>query len=93
MISIVHAVACNTVHFIDGNILFNYLHGSVADPHHIETDSDPACHFDADADLALDPDPACHVDADQYPTFYFDTDPDADPDPSFEIRIKTLTKG
>jgi hypothetical protein len=32
--SCVYAVACNTVHFIDGNILFNYLRGSVADLHH-----------------------------------------------------------
>ncbi len=62
MISIVHAVACNTVHFIDGNILFSYLHDSVADPHHGEADPDPACHFDADLDLV--PDLACHVDAD-----------------------------
>ncbi len=75
MISFVRAVACNTVHFIDGNILFNYLHGSVADrPHHVEADLDPACHFVADADL--DPDLAFHVDADQDPTFHCDTDPD-----------------
>jgi hypothetical protein len=28
----------------------------VADPHHFDADSDPACHLHAD------PDPACHVD-------------------------------
>ncbi len=45
--------------------MFNYLlRGSVADLHHFEADPDPACHFDADADL--DPDPACHVDADPF---------------------------
>jgi hypothetical protein len=63
------------LHFIDGNI-FNYLRGSVADPHHFEADPDPDSHFDADLDLD--------------PTFDFDTDLDADPDPNFEVRRKTL---
>jgi hypothetical protein len=36
---------------------------SVADPHHVDPDADPACHFDAD------PDPVGH----------FDADPDPDP--------------
>ncbi len=51
---------------------FRYI-SSVADPHHLYADPDPACHFDAD------PDPAFHFDADPDPTFHFD----ADSDPSF----------
>jgi hypothetical protein len=45
---------------------------SIADPHHLDADSDPdpARHFDAD------PDP--------YLTFHFDADPDLDP--SFQIK-------
>ncbi len=35
--------------------------GSVADPHHIDADQDPACHFD--------PDPSFYFDADQDPSF------------------------
>jgi hypothetical protein len=52
---------------------------SIADPNHIDADSDP--------------DPACHLDADPdpYPTFHIDGDPDlgytfdADPDPTFQF--------
>jgi hypothetical protein len=40
---------------------------SVAVPHYLDEDPDPACHFDADPD----------------PTFHFDADPYPDPDPSF----------
>jgi hypothetical protein len=36
---------------------------SVADPHHVDSDSDPVCHFDAD------PDPTFHFDADPDPSF------------------------
>ncbi len=36
---------------------------SVADPHHSDTDPDPACHFDADSV------PACLFDADPDPSF------------------------
>ncbi len=39
---------------------------SVADPHHIDPDPDPAYHFDAD--LYADPDPACHFDPDPDPS-------------------------
>ncbi len=59
---------------------------SVADPHHIDADPDPARHFDADPDPArhfdADPDPARHFDADPDPSRHFD----ADPDPSFQIK-------
>ncbi len=50
---------------------------SVADPHHFDANSDPACHFDPDPDPAR----AFYADPDPYPTFSFDVDPD--PDPSF----------
>jgi hypothetical protein len=43
---------------------------SVADPHHVDADPNPACHFDAD----IDP----------YPTFHCDAVPDPDPNPSFQ---------
>jgi hypothetical protein len=59
---------------------------SVADPHHIDADPDPACHSDAD------PDPACHFDAGPDPTFHFDADLDPDPDPSFQIKAENLEK-
>jgi hypothetical protein len=55
---------------------FLVISTSVADPHHIDEDSDPACHFDADPDPAghLDsapnPDPACPFDADVDPDFF-----------------------
>ncbi len=47
---------------------------SVADPHHLVADPDPAFHFDADPD----PDHAFHSDADADPdhTFQFHADPD-----------------
>jgi hypothetical protein len=67
---------------------------SVADPHHLDADPDPACHFDADPDPAChfdaDPDPACHfnADPDPDPTFHFD----ANPDPSFQIKAQNLEK-
>ncbi len=32
---------------------------SIAEPHHIDADPDPACHFDAD--LELDPDPSFQI--------------------------------
>jgi hypothetical protein len=46
---------------------------SIAEPHHIDADPDPACHFDADPD----PDPTFHFDA---------GDPDLDLDPSFQVK-------
>jgi hypothetical protein len=64
--------------------------GSVADPHHIDANPDPACYFDAD------PDPTCHFDAD--PTFtlirirMLDSDTDAVLDPSFQIKAQNLGK-
>ncbi len=44
----------------------------MADPHHLDADSDPdpACHFDADPNA--DPDPACHFFSDPDPTFHFE---------------------
>ncbi len=51
---------------------------SVADPHHVDADPDPACHFDADAE----PDP----------TFHFHAVPDPDPDSSFQIKAQNLGK-
>jgi hypothetical protein len=64
--------------------------GSVADTHHFDANPDPACHFDAD------PDPTCYFDD---PTFHFDSDPrmlDSDPnadfDPSFQIKAQQLEK-
>ncbi len=39
--------------------------GSVADPHHLDADPDPAFHFDGD------PDPAFHFDGDPDPAFPF----------------------
>ncbi len=56
---------------------------------HLQTDADPAYHFDADKD----PDPANYYDAyaDLDPTtFQFDEDPD--PDPSFQIKAQNLEK-
>jgi hypothetical protein len=52
-------------------LTFFCLFASVADPHHVDADPDPACHFDPDPDQ----DPACHCDADPDPvsTFHFDT--------------------
>ncbi len=38
---------------------------SVADPHHVDADPDPAFHFDTD------PDPTCHSDLDPEPTTPF----------------------
>ncbi len=35
------------------------------DPHHVDADPDPACHFDADPD----PDPTFHFNADPEPDF------------------------
>jgi hypothetical protein len=43
---------------------------SAADPHHFDTDPDPAFHFDPD------PDPTFHSDLDPDPTIHFDPDPD-----------------
>ncbi len=75
---------------------------SVADPHHLDADQDPACYFDADPDPACqfdaDPDPACQFDAHPDPACHFDADPDptfysdADPDPSFQIKARNLEK-
>jgi hypothetical protein len=60
---------------------------SVADPHHIDANPDPACHFDAD------PDPACHFDADPDPACHFDADADPDPDPTFHFDADPDPKG
>jgi hypothetical protein len=49
---------------------------SVADPHHIYADPDPACHFDANPD----------------PTFHNDADPDPNADPNFQIKAQNLKK-
>ncbi len=81
---------------------------SVADPHQVDADPDPAGHFDADADPDpaclfdgdADPDPACHFDADAHmdPACLLDADPDptfhfdADPDSSFQIKAGKLEK-
>ncbi len=48
----------------------------VSDLHHIDTDPDPACHFDAD------PDPE--------PTFHSDEVPD--PDPCYQIKAQNFEK-
>jgi hypothetical protein len=71
---------------------------SVADPHHLDADPDPACHFDANAD----PDPAFHfdagphhLDADADPACHFDADPDLDPACHFDadpVLLVTLMK-
>jgi hypothetical protein len=70
------------------------ISSSVADPHNLDADPDPAFHFDADPDPAFpydaDPDPACHVGADPDPIFHIDADPD--PDPSFQIKAQNLEK-
>ncbi len=42
------------------------LRSSVADPHELDADPDPACHCDEDPD----------------PAFHFDADPDPGPDPA-----------
>ncbi len=49
---------------------------SVADSHHIDADTDPACNLDADPD----------------PTFHRDADPDSYPHHSFEIKAQTRDK-
>jgi hypothetical protein len=59
------------------------LRGSVADPHHVDADPDPAFHFDADPDPDLtfhsdanpDPDPTFKLDPDPTTQFYQDLDP------------------
>ncbi len=67
--------------------LFDFVPvGSVADPHHVDADPDPVCHFDADADS----DPACQFDADPDPTFHFDAVPDQDH--SSQIKAKNREK-
>jgi hypothetical protein len=43
---------------------------SVADPHHVDADPEPAFH------VHVDPDPTFHPDADPDPTFQFVVDPD-----------------
>jgi hypothetical protein len=35
--------------------LYQTIITNIADPHHVDADANPACHFDADADS--DPDP------------------------------------
>jgi hypothetical protein len=57
---------------------------SVADPHHLDADPDPAFHFDTDSD----PDPTFHSDADG--TFQFEEDPEPDPIPLTFPQIWTL---
>jgi hypothetical protein len=66
--------------------IFYLIITSVADPHHLDMETDPACQFDPD------PDPACHFDADPDPdpTFHFDAVPDPDPNPSFQIKAQNL---
>jgi hypothetical protein len=44
---------------------------SVADPHNVDADPDPACHF------------TCNAEADLDTTFHFDAVPDPDPVSSF----------
>ncbi len=51
--------------------IFVIPRSSVADPHHVDADPDPAFHFDADAD----PDLTFLSFADPDPTFKFDPDP------------------
>ncbi len=43
---------------------------SVADPHHLNANPDPASHFDADPDPS--PDPTFHSDANPDPSFQYD---------------------
>jgi hypothetical protein len=55
--------------FFHAGVIFRHkrtLSASVADPHQVNADLDPACHFDVDPDPG--PDPACHCDAEQDPT-------------------------
>ncbi len=52
------------------------LHACVADPHHIDADPDPACHFDADPDSD--------------PTLHFNAGPDSNP--SFHIKAQNIGK-
>ncbi len=69
------------------------LHISVADPHHVDADPDPACHFDVDPNPCIfdaDPDPACHFDADLDSIFHFD--PESHPEPSFQLKPQNLEK-
>jgi hypothetical protein len=67
------------------------MFGSVADPHNVDADPDPAFHFDADLDQDPtlqfdDPDPITHIFPDmdhpmlqndplRLPPFHFDADP------------------
>jgi hypothetical protein len=50
---------------------------SVADPHHVYAELDPAFHSD------LDPDPTFHSNADPEPTFRFE----ADADPEYYLPL------
>ncbi len=52
------------------------ISASVAEPHHFDAYSEPACHFYAD------PDPACH----------FDADANTDPGPGFPMKAQNLDK-
>jgi hypothetical protein len=58
---------------------------SVADPHHLEADPNPAFHFDE----APDPDSTFHSERDLDPTFEIKFDADPDPTTSF-FQIWTL---
>jgi len=54
--------------------------GSVADPHPVDADPDPACHFDGQVDSDPDPDPTFGADA--YPV----------PVPSFQVKTQKMLK-
>ncbi len=64
-------------------VQYTVAYVSVADPHHLNADPDPASHFDADpdptvhSDTGAGPDPTCRFDADPDPTTHFS--PDLDP--------------
>jgi hypothetical protein len=70
---------------------------SVADPHQLDADPDPACYFDGDP--VADPDSASHFDTVQIRILlvvltrvrilHFTK---ADPDPSFQTKAQTLEK-
>jgi hypothetical protein len=71
---------CDLVRMIRGPIYTWGLGSCVADPHHLDADTDP------DPDLAYQFDEDPNQDPD--PTFHFN----ADPDPSFQIKARDLEK-
>ncbi len=67
---------------------------SVADPYHLDAETDPV--FQLNADLDPDPVPSFNSGADPDPTFQYDANSDPDPDPTthfFRLDTPMLQNG